>query len=159
MTTYIRKPVRVEAFQFGAQPQPQWFIDMTHLGLAIEGMASFRCRKDARLLKVMDGDYIICWDDVLWVCEGDKFASLYQIPLGDEWVVVEMEPSPAERLAESAIFFLLTGGVITSVAIGALFGIGWGWLAAGLFSLVSGINQWFHRGKESVDADRDTGGA
>lgn len=154
MTTYVRKPVRVEAFRFGVEVQPQWFIDMTNAGTTFEDMVSFRCKKDGRLLKLMLGDYIILWDDVLWVCEGEKFVDLYHVALGDEGEVVEPPLVELQSIGSIAL-----GGFAICIGIGFLYGMGWGFIALGVYAVGLGVLLWPHRRKRIVDVNGDTGGA
>lgn len=143
MAVYVRRAVKVEAFAFGLEPQPQWFIDRTNAGLAIDGMASFRVKKNARSLKLMHGDYVIMHNDLLWVCESEEFPGLYVLWRGEE------EPVPTQVELQS-VSLVLMGGFFLCIGVGYLLGAGAGWIATGIYAVVLGIYLWRNTHREQV---------
>lgn len=138
MTVYRRKPVEVESFFFGVQPQPQWFIDAVQTGEWHDDgsgrmFASFRLKDSKRILKLYDGDAVIQYKRMIWVCERDSFGVLYELPLAPE--AEEMtQASPAV-----AAMVVGTAGTSLCIALGYWLGAGWGWFLVAVLILLMGI--------------------
>lgn len=132
MTKYRRRDVVVEAFQFGYDSQPQWFIDRTMNGTSEGEVAAFRVKATGRLLKFVRGDYVVCYKDNLWVCEENWFLVLY-MAIGNVEAAQEVEVG---RVVTGT--FVILAYLAMSTGVGFLFGAGFGWLcvAVGSFALV-----------------------
>lgn len=133
MGKYRRRSVEVDAFCFGFEPQPQWFIDMTMNGTEAEGISAFRVKSTGRLLKVRDGDYFIYCQNNLWVCEGNMFPVLYMVSvnLEPEYSEVDTEEITSDAIVNAGVWAIIGFGVL-SIGIGYLFGAGAGWVTAGI---------------------------
>lgn len=133
MGKYRRRSVEVDAFCYGFEPQPQWFIDMTMNGTEVEGISAFRVKSTGRLLKIRDGDYFICCQNNLWVCEGNMFPALYMVSvnLAPEDLGVNTEEIVGDAIENAGVWAII-GFVILSIGLGYLFGAGVGWMTAGI---------------------------
>lgn len=127
MIVYRRKPVIVEVFAFGVQPQPQWFVDATYMGENhIEGngtFASYRLKESKRILKICDGDMVIKYGSNIWVCERESFGNLYELAVPEE--------DRPQTQASMAVAAMVVGamGICIAMALGSWFGAGVGWMA------------------------------
>lgn len=133
MSKYRRRSVEVDAFCFGHEPQPQWFVDMTMNGTEVDGISAFRVKATGRLLKALDGDYFIYHQGNLWVCEGSMFPALYMVSvnLESEDLGVNTEEIMGDAI-ETAGVWAIIGFAILSFGLGFVFGAGFGWIFAGI---------------------------
>lgn len=135
MAKYRRRVKEVDAFCYGFEPQPQWFIDMTMNGTEVEGISAFRVKSTGRLLKVRDGDYFIRCQDNLWVCEGSMFLELYTDAALVNFVSEDLRAETEEGMRDAidtAGMWVIIGFVVLAIGLGYAFGASVGWMTVGI---------------------------
>jgi hypothetical protein len=75
---YVKKPIVVEAFQFGVDDTPEWFNEDVAI-FKIDGEGGFIKSPSAKLIAFQKGEFITNINGVIYPCKEEIFKATYEL--------------------------------------------------------------------------------